>query len=63
MTTQDLQNAEASAFAAKQSAFRAYFAAAGTEAEAAASAAYDSAFRAYVAALDAWTASGKGGAL
>jgi len=63
MTTQDLQNAEASAFAAKQSAFRAYFAAAGTEAEQAASEAYAAAFRAYVAALDAWTASVKGGAL
>ena len=63
MTTHELQNAEAQAFTAKQAAFRAYFAAAGTEAEAAAGAAYDSAFRAYVDALDAWTASVKGGAL
>ena len=62
MTT-NLERAEAQAFAAKQSAFRAYLASTGTEAEAAASAAYDSAFRAYVAALDAWTAGVKGGAL
>lgn len=62
MTT-NLEQAEARAFDAKQSTFRAYLAATGTEAEAAASAAYDSAFRAYVAALDAWTASVKGGAL
>ena len=63
MNTAELSTAEASAFAEKQSTFRAYLAATGTEAEAAASAAYDSAFRAYVAALDAWTDSVKGGAL
>ena len=56
MNTQHLQNAEASAFAAKQAAFRAYFSAAGTEAEAALAVAYNEAFHNYVVALDAWTA-------
>lgn len=63
MTTQDLQNAEASAFAAKQAAFRSYSAAVGTEAEQAASEAYHSAVLAYARALDAWMGARKGGAL
>ena len=53
--TKNLQEAEAAPFDAKQSTFRAYLAATGTEAEAAARSAYSEAFHAYVVALDEWT--------
>lgn len=63
MNTQNLRNAEAQAFAAKQAAFRVYAEAVGTESETEACQAYAIAFRDYAIALDAWMAGAKGGAL